>query len=213
MYIVVVHWLGKVCTPLKAPSLYRFLAHDEHQQSKFFHQSFGQLDFFWIRNHSFIIFRSYQAFFLIYELYSSVITLFFFITYLKTFASKTNSWSYSVNPISIYCQLDSGLSLVKVALSTLCPNVFDTFILQDFPSCNTNGKGVWSIFERSDALKLPVFLNRSKGEWNFLISGSNAEGRLWEQWVFLLKWCVISVLEPLKPVIWEKNIMIRSKLS
>ena len=47
-----------------------------------------------------------------------------------------------------------------------------------------SGEGV--IFARSDALKLPVFLNRNKEEWNFLVAGSNALSGFWEQWVFLL---------------------------
>ena len=50
--------------------------------------------------------------FLIHDLHSSGITLYFFNTYSKTFASKNNSLSYSVNPISKYCQLDSRFSLV-----------------------------------------------------------------------------------------------------
>ena len=50
--------------------------------------------------------------FLMHDLHSSVITLFFFSTYSKTFALKNNSWSYCVNPIRKYCQLDSRFSLV-----------------------------------------------------------------------------------------------------
>ena len=50
--------------------------------------------------------------FLIHDPGSSVITLFFFSTYSKTFASKSTSSSYSVNPVSKYFSLDSHLSLV-----------------------------------------------------------------------------------------------------
>ena len=42
------------------------------------------------------------TFFLIHDSGSSVITLFFFSTYSKTFASKSTSSSYSVNPVSKY---------------------------------------------------------------------------------------------------------------
>ena len=41
MYILVVHWLGKFCISLKALSRYRFVVHDEHQQSEFSHQGFA----------------------------------------------------------------------------------------------------------------------------------------------------------------------------
>ena len=60
--------------------------------------------------HCFIIFRSRRAF----SWYMNLIrrSTFFFSTNSKAFASKNNSWSYSVNPISNYCQLNSRLSLV-----------------------------------------------------------------------------------------------------
>ena len=41
-----------------------------------------------------------------------------------------------------------------------------------------------------------------------MIAGSNAVGGFWEQWVFLLG-DVISVLEPLKPMLQKKEIIIR----
>ena len=111
MYILLVHWLGKFRVSLKAPSRYRFAAHNEHQQSEFSHIfkricPFGSNPLL----HNLLITPSP---FVIHDLDLSVVTLFFFSTYSKTFASKNNSWSYSVNPISKYCHLDSRLSLAQ----------------------------------------------------------------------------------------------------
>ena len=194
MYILVVHWLGKFCVSLKALSRHRFFAHDEFFASL--------MSFLPIRVLANWIFKSICPFsrtaflhnlmirlslFLILGLESSVITLFLFSTYSKSFTSKKNSWPYSVNPHQQI--LSVGQLLVSCLGWTVhfVPKLLWHLSNHKFFHRLTQIVKVSDPYLRDqDALKLPVFLNRNKEEWSFLITGSNAVVGFWEQWVFLL---------------------------